>query len=1026
MRFEVLGPLRIRTDQGDVAITARRERVLVALLLLQADRAVPVDQLVEALWSDRPPHSARNQIQACVSQLRRRLTDAGAPGDVIVTEPIGYRLRVDLRQVDVHEFRALLREARAAVAAGRYSEARDGYRAAVELWRGPVLAGIDSVEVARTAAALDEEHAQALQERIEVELRLGGAGELVAELTDLVQRYPYREGLQAALMRALYRAGRQADALAAFRQARRLLRDELGAEPGEELQRLHHAILNRTADLETGAVAAISDPVRALPVPRELPLDASCFVSRQEEIVQIRDALTPTRHAAGHRPALVVLYGPGGVGKSALAVRAAHELVGEFPDGQLYVDMCGSTPGMRPLSPMEVLARFLRRLGVVPEQVPPDPTEAAALFRSAIAERRLLLVLDNAADSGQVAPLLPGTGTCAVLVTSRLPLSSLDVDHRLRLGVLPAADGLALLRGLTGDLDPEAAKRIVTLSDGLPLAIRIAAGRLACRPDLPAAEYAARLADRSRRLDELQLDDLAVRASIRTSYDALLSDGDRIGSLAARAFRMLGLLHAPDVGSGVIAAMLAQPVQDVRAALDRLIDAQLVEPVGAERCGLHDLVRLVAAEQARADATPDDRERALARAVAYYTGALWRAEVTLSPTRNRPYGDPRLPPDVPLPSFGSPAEARTWIDDELPSLVGVLEQAAGSGAAVRYLTWLSHALWTVLDMRCEWPTAYRMSQLVLDAAKERGDRELMACGLLLHGRSEACLGNYQVAATHLERALGIARDLESHLSVVLVLNGLGIVEVRRGEPAAALAYYREALDLARRHGWTNLTAVVLNNMSASYARLEQLDRADAAVAEAAAIVGVEDHAIRATTVMNLAAIHCIRGDGPTAARYADEALRLSRETGDRVRQCEALVVRSQANRRGGRLLDAASDADAALTLARASGYRFMVAAAQHQRAAILAALGREPEAADARSRADEAYAQLRGTFRDGMIALVLAHDRPSWRGHPVTRRLPSPEPAVDGALDDGRDPAGRLRSGSLLGRGRHPGPQLGQ
>jgi DNA-binding SARP family transcriptional activator len=565
------------------------------MLLLRAGSTVPVDQLVDALWPKAPPHSARNQVQACVSRLRKQLATAGIPGDVIATDPSGYRLQVERECIDIHEFRAQVEKARKEVAQGERREARDRYRTAIGLWRGPALADVDGSRALEAAAALAEERTQAVVERIEVELALGHAGELIGEITELVQQHPYRESLQASLMRALYQMGRPADALAAFRHFRKLLRDELGTEPGEELQRLHQAILNRDPALSVVGAGASPAP----PIPRELPAEASCFVGREQEAAQLTDALTPSDLDTRRRPPIVLLYGPGGVGKSALAVRVAHEVADAYPDGQLYVDLCGSTPGRQPIPPAEVLGRFLRRLGVAPDQIPPDETDASALLRSVCAGRRLLLVLDNAADKDQVAPVLPGSPGCGAIVTCRHRLSSLDADRRVRVAVLADKGGLALLSGLTDGLaaDSEAAEAIVTLSAGLPLAIRIAAGRLASRPDLSITEFAQRLADRSRRLDELKLDDLAVRACIRTSYDALQSSDGPTERLAARTFRMLGLLHVPDFTLGVITAMLSEPAEvRVMEAMDRLVDAQLLEPIRSGRYRPHDLVRLVAVE----------------------------------------------------------------------------------------------------------------------------------------------------------------------------------------------------------------------------------------------------------------------------------------------------------------------------------------------------------------------------------------------------------------------------------------------
>jgi DNA-binding SARP family transcriptional activator len=344
VRFGVLGPLRVHAGGGEVLITAPRERVLLAMLLLRAGEPVPAERLVEAVWGDTPPRTAYNGIQACVSRLRRRFAGAGFPARIIGRDPAGYRALVDPDQVDLHRFRALTGRARDAVASGRRMETRDRYREAAELWRGPALAGVDSELVRREAATLEDERVRALEERVEVELALGRGGELAGELTDLLPAHPYREGLHAALMRALYRAGRHADALEAFRTAGRLLREELATEPGDELHRLHKAILNRDPALDVGAAQPLVVGPPSGAVPRDLPAEASCFVGRDQEAARVRQRLLPAG-SARRRPAVVVLYGPGGVGKSALAVRVAHELSEAYPDGQLYVDLCGSTPG---------------------------------------------------------------------------------------------------------------------------------------------------------------------------------------------------------------------------------------------------------------------------------------------------------------------------------------------------------------------------------------------------------------------------------------------------------------------------------------------------------------------------------------------------------------------------------------------------------------------------------------------------------------------------------------------------------
>ncbi|MGH3679494.1 MAG: AfsR/SARP family transcriptional regulator [Natronosporangium sp.] len=970
VRFELLGPLRVQVDGRQVPIGSTRARTVLAMLLLRAGRTVSVDQLSEAVWADDPPDTVRNQIHTSVSRLRQRLP---GPEPTIVTEPSGYRLQVDPDQADAHRFRALVAEAREAVARGREGDARKSYRAALELWRGPALSDLDSNLVREQAGTLDAEREQALEECLEVELALGGAGELVPELTALVGQYPYRERLHAALMRALYRAGRPADALAAFRSARQRFHDELGTEPGEQLQVLHQAILNNEPDL------GVAPPVAArAPGPiHDLPAEPGRFVGRAAELGSVRNLLVPPDRAARRRPPVVVLYGPGGTGKSALAVRVAHELADQFPDGQLYVDLCGSTPGMRAVPPVEVLGRFLRRLGVHPSEVPSEAAEAAALFRGLTADRRLLLVLDNAVDRSQLAGLLPGTPNCAVLVTSRHPLPTLDADGRLRVEALPEADALALLALLTGrqSAEPEAAKEIVSLCGGLPLALRVAAGRLAARPDLTTAEYARRLADRSRRLDELQLDDLAVRASIRTSYDALLADGDPAGHRAARAFRMLGLLQVPDVAPPVVTAMLTEPdTETARTALDRLVDAQLVEPVAGGRYRLHDLVRLVAAERAHEEESEPDRDDSVYRAIAFYTGALWRAEKRSRHSRVTPFGEPPLPDHVQLPEFGEVSKAGSWIDAELANLEAAVAQAVGApGRADRYTLWLSDALWLNLDTRCDWQAALRVSCVTARGAERRGDREIAALGLLLQGRSEACLGSYDAAAAYLVRALDAMRELRNRAGIALTLNGLGRVHALRGEPGAALLRYGEALELATALELASLAAGVLSNMVVSYAELGQLDCAVAVGERSVAICTAdEDSRTHAVATINLAAALSLRGDQVRALRCADRALALSQDAGDRMRMCEELLIRSGANLRSGRLRAAHVDAERARVLAAASRYTYAAAAAEKQLSNILTAMGRVGEAAHARARAQDTLARLTLAFWDPTIELLLA------------------------------------------------------
>jgi tetratricopeptide (TPR) repeat protein len=551
--------------------------------------------------------------------------------------------------------------------------------------------------------------------------------------------------------------------------------------------------------------------------------------------------------------------------------------------------------------------------------------------------------------------------------------------------VLDQADGLALLGELTRgrSVEPEAARSVVELSGGLPLAIRVAAGRLASRPDLPAATYVERLA--SRRLDELELGDLAVRACIRTSYDALLTDGTDVDRLAARAFRTLGLLHVPNVTPWVVAAMLAEPEPEAaRAALDRLVEAQLVEPVADGRYQLHDLVRLLAAERAESEDPPPDRREAVSRAIAYYTGALWRAVTIIRPGRALVFGDPPLPGNLPLPMLSQSSESRAWTDAELTNLVAALKQASTmEGAGERLVLWFGIELWHSLDARCEWQEAHRLTRLMRDSGEASDDPELTACGYLLLGRSEATLGNYDEASRCFGRVVSLFGDLGNPTGIALALNGLGIVCARQQDLQAALSYYTDALDIANAHQVADLAGTVLNNMSVSYSILGQLDQAAAAL-DQSLVIGTDgnDLVTCATAMINLAAVNCLRGNQAEAIRCADEGLLLSREAGDRMRECETLLIRSEAYLKVGRIVEAEAEVESALALARTSSYRSAVAAALRQRSKVLAAGGHKVKAAHARSQAGEAYAQLADAFRDQMIELLVCADRPTrpWPG----------------------------------------------
>lgn len=518
MEFRLLGPIGVWEAGRQLGVAGRRERTMLAVLLLAAGRLVPTEKVVDAVWGDAPPATARRQVSNGMSRLRRLL------GPRLVTRQPGYLLQVDPDDVDLHRFETGISAARQDASAGRLEAAVTGFEAALRLWRGPALGGVRGLD--GEAARLEERRLAVLAERIDAELALGRHSDLIGELSGLVAEHPMRERFAGQLMTCLYRCGRQAEALRVYHDARRALVDGLGLEPGAELRRIEHAIL---------AGGPAPRQRRSDPAPCLLPSDVADFTGRDTEV----DALSAALTASGPGAVVVsAVTGRGGVGKTALAVHVAHRLAGLLADGQLYVDLhAGRT------DPGEVLGRFLRALGVDGSAIPRTLDERAEMYRRRLAGRRVLVLLDNAGDETQLAPLIPGSPSSAVLVTSRARLTGLAGVRLVELDVLDPGHALRLLARIAGtarvEAEPRAAAELVGLCGHLPLSVRIAGARLAARPHWLVADLVARMTDERRRLDELSHGGLAVRASLELSFRGLDAE-------ARRLFGRLGLLDAPD------------------------------------------------------------------------------------------------------------------------------------------------------------------------------------------------------------------------------------------------------------------------------------------------------------------------------------------------------------------------------------------------------------------------------------------------------------------------------------------------
>ena len=583
-----------------------RQRIVLSMLLLHANHSVSIGRLIEAVWDGSPPPTAKGQIQICISAVRRALEASGLV-DRIVTEPASYRIRTAEGELDLHTFNALLSDGRRAVREHRLAAAATAFRRAAALCQEPPLSCVESRLIEASAALLTERWLSAVEEGFRVELRLGRHHEIVDELTTLANEHPLREGLWRQLMTVLYRTGRRADALAAYQSARQVSVDRLGLEPSESLRLLEHAILKGDVMSDPDAV---EQALPAFPMPRMTPADIAYFTGRAESVESLRGFLQGRDcvRDGGSVPAAAIA-GRAGIGKTAIAVHLAHQLADHYCDGQLFAQLGGWS---RPVAPAQVLERFLRALGVATSAIPDGLEARAATFRSCVAKRRVLVILDDAVDERQVQTLLPGSPECGVIVTSRRRLAGVPGSRLVDVGLLDRFDCWELLALMIGrdrvEAEPDETARLVEMCGRLPLALRIAATRLIARPYWRVAQLTERLADETRRLDELSHRGVGVRESISPSYHG-------VEPRAQRLLSRLSTLDAEEFPGWAAAPLLDLDVATATDILDKLVDAQLVDVVGGSgtdtRYCLHGLVRLYARERLDLDEGSDGRPRTL-------------------------------------------------------------------------------------------------------------------------------------------------------------------------------------------------------------------------------------------------------------------------------------------------------------------------------------------------------------------------------------------------------------------------------
>ncbi len=819
IKFGVLGPLEVDSEARAIPIPAGKQRIALATLLLNPNRFVSPDHLIERMWEGGVPHDTRSSLHTHIARLRQALGEQGE--DLIETHNGGYVAHAGPESLDLLRFRQLV--ARAGEAADPHAEGTL-LREALGLWRGPVLLDVPSDALHRNdIRSLLEERLRVRERCFELALRAGEGSQVIGELRAAVAEHPLSERFSAQLMLCLYQAGRQAEALEVYDAVRRSLHDELGLEPGQELRRAQAQVLRQQPIAGTPR-----PPAPAMPVPAELPAAVTTFTGRAEQARGLCAALE--RDQAG----IAAIAGAGGIGKSALAIHVAHRVAARFPDGRLYVNLHGATPEVAPLGAHEVLARFLRSLGVAAGEIPDEVEAAASLFRSLTGGKRLLIVLDNAHDAAQIRPMLPGGGGCGVLVTSRRMLTSIDGAHHVPLDALPSREAHDLLaRLVTGerlDAEPEAAAEVLRHCGGLPLALCIAAARLISRPAWPVATLAERLSAERRRINELEVGDRAIRASFMLSYQDLLTAPG--GAAAGFLFRSLGLFDGTDISPPIAAALTGSAVEEAEPLLETLADAQLIQAQAPGRYRMHDLLRLFARELSTMDDT--DAAAAVRRLMHCYLATGRTAISLLNPSAAWRAGVG--PADLAHTGVAlhTTADALAWIDAEAANLVAVVRQAVAAGdddITLSLAATLSYALYH----RGRWGHELLICQAVLGVAKRSGDPRYL--GIIHDNLGTALSSTDRVAdaVPHLKAALQAYRRAGEGKREATTLDHLAVAMRRLGHFDQSIDYHLEALRLHRAHGNRFGEGIALTNVGLVYQRVERFEEAFQAHLQAFAI-----------------------------------------------------------------------------------------------------------------------------------------------------------------------------------------------
>jgi DNA-binding SARP family transcriptional activator/tetratricopeptide (TPR) repeat protein len=975
MRFALLGALVVVSDSGQpTTLAAPRLRILLTALLLRANMPVSGHVLAEAVWDGNLPPGAGETLRSYVRRLRRALGAEG--GARIEACHPGYLIRLGGTELDVLEFETLCREAAAALHSAAWSQASDAATRALDLWRGPPLLDVPSRLLHdEIVPRLEQLRLQAVEGWAEAGLHLGRHEQLVPQLRDLTIQHPLRERFHAQLMLALYRCSRQAEALESYRDARRTLVRELGVEPGPELRSLHERVLagdtslfvpprgdialesGRATPVIPGQPPVAPPPTAEATVPRELPPRVAHFTGRTGEVAVLNRLLDPPDDQMPGTVVISAIGGTAGVGKTALAVHWAHQAAGRFPDGQLYVSLRGYDPG-RPVTPAHALAGFLRSLGVAGQDIPAEEAERAALYRSLLAGRRILVVLDNAGSAEQVRPLLPGDPACAVVVTSRDALTGLvarDGAWRLDLDLLPLEDAIGLLRMLIGarvDADPAAAAVLASQCCRLPLALRVAAELTATRTAIPLAELVAELADQRRRLDLLDADGdprTGIRAVFSWSFQHLDAD-------TARTFQLLSLHPGSDLDSYAAAALTGMPVEQASRRLDQLARASLIQPAGT-RYAVHDLLRAYATEQAASQDRAAERRMALTRLFDYYLYAAAVAMDTLYPAEHQRWK--QVPSAAAsIPPVTGPAAARAWLDAERASLVAITGHAATHGWP-GHATQLAGIVFRYLSVGGYYSEAVTIYGHASQAASQTGDRAAEAEALTNLGVIDHEQGRDQRAAGYFDQALVLFRQTGDVAGQARALGNLGGVELMQGRYQQAASRFEQALALRRATGDRTGQARALGNLGRVELKQGRYTQAADWLRQALVLFREIGDRIGEAYILNyLGDVNLRQGRHRSAAGHFEQALVLNREIGNRPGEAYVLANLGLVDLRQGRYVQAVARLRHSLALLREIGDRSGEAEALNGLGEVFLAAGRPGQARRKHATALELTGQI--------------------------------------------------------------------